>query len=81
MRKLLKAMTGPERKLTKAGGEAIRVAGRQNMIQDVEELEQRAHHLGMHVTARALNNAKNALGWEMAGDLISAGKAAEGKRP
>ncbi len=42
----------------------------------IEKAEQLAHREGLHVTAHALNNAKNASGWEMAGDIEQAGKAA-----
>jgi hypothetical protein len=54
---------------------------RPNLIQSIEALEQEAHKLGFLVTARALNQAKNAFGWEMAGDILAAGKAARGVRP
>lgn len=58
----------------------INQAARQNMVQEIQELETRAHGLGMHVTAHALNRAKNALGWELAGDVEQAGKAARDER-
>lgn len=64
------------RKLTKADGEAMNRIAMQNMIQEIQELESRAHGLGIHVTGHALNRAKNALGWEIAGDVEQAGKAA-----
>lgn len=41
----------------------------------IEELEHRAHRLGLHVGARGLNRAKNAIGWEMAGNIEQAGRA------
>lgn len=75
------AAAGPRRRLSKADKVAITRAGQANMAQDIEELEQRTHRLGMIITARALNNAKNALGWEMAGERLAAGKAARGVRP
>lgn len=57
------------------------IEGRQRLLQEVEDLEQRARRLGCHVTGRALNQAKNALGWEVAGDVLAAGKAARGESP
>lgn len=50
------------------------------LIDDIQALESRAHRLGMTVTGHALNNAKNAAGWELAGEPILAGKAARGER-
>jgi hypothetical protein len=41
----------------------------EGLIGDLQLLEGRAHRLGMHVTAHALNRAKNAAGWELAGDV------------
>lgn len=58
----------------------INNAGRLNLIQDIQEIETRAHDLGMYVTAHALNNAKNTLGWEIAGNINVAGIAAKGQR-
>lgn len=46
-----------------------------DLLREIEACEQRAHKCGMLVTARALNRAKNALGWEIAGDIEQAGKA------
>lgn len=46
------------------------------LLGDIQALESRCHRLGVHVTAHAMNRAKNALGWEMAGDIEQAGKAA-----
>jgi hypothetical protein len=73
-------MNPKKRTLTKADKAAISHAARLGMISEIEELEQRAHGLGMHVTAHALNNAKNALGWEIAGNIKVAGMAAKGQR-
>lgn len=78
---ILKAASGKARRLNKAGASAIITAGRRNMLQDLEELEQRAHHLGMSVTAHAVNRAKNTLGWEIAGDVERAGMASRDERP
>lgn len=74
-------MYAKPRKLTKADKIAINRAAQQMLVQEIEELEQRAFRLGLHVTARALNQAKNALGWEMAGNILAAGKASRGQRP
>lgn len=52
----------------------------QKLLEDILMLELHAGRLGMHVTARALNQARNALGWEMAGDILAAGRAARGQR-
>lgn len=81
MPNILKAAVSKARRFNAAGGTAAITAGRRNMIQDVEELERRAHDLGMHVTAHALNRAKNALGWEIAGDVERAGMASRDERP
>lgn len=51
------------------------------LVLDIQSLESRAHRLGMTVTGRALNNAKNAAGWELAGEIELAGKASRGDRP
>lgn len=69
-------MNPKRRRLNTADKAAIRRAGLEVMLEDIEEMEQRAHHLGAHVTAHALNRAKNALGWELAGNVEQAGKAA-----
>jgi hypothetical protein len=50
-------------------------AANQQLVEDIQTLESFAHARGMHVTAHALNRAKNALGWELAGDIEQAGKA------
>lgn len=69
----LRAATGKHRKITASG--AVNHAARQNMVQEIQDIESRAHALGMHVTAHALNRAKNALGWELAGDIEQAAGA------
>lgn len=51
-----------------------------DLVLAIEDAEQRAHKLGLHVTGHALNRAKNALGWEVAGDVEQAGRAARGER-
>lgn len=69
--------------MAKKGTIATRVSGteEQVLIMEVERMEQMAHRLGLHVTARALNQAKNVLGWEIAGDILQAGRARRGQRP
>lgn len=57
------------------------ISAKQQLLGEIEALEQEAHRIDAFVTARALNQAKNALGWEMAGNLLAAGKAARGVRP
>ncbi|HLL28509.1 MAG TPA: hypothetical protein VKT73_12775 [Xanthobacteraceae bacterium] len=51
-----------------------------NLATKIQAIEHEAHQLGAHVTAHALNRAKNALGYEMAGDTVMAGKAMRGER-
>ncbi len=51
-----------------------------NLLDEIGRCEQRAHKCGALVTAHALNRAKNALGWEIAGDVEQAGKASRGER-
>ncbi len=80
-RSILQAVLDKPRDLTADDKRAINRAAQQVLADEIEEIEQRAHRLGLHVTARGLNNAKNALGWEMAGDLLAAGKAVRGVRP
>lgn len=69
------------RKLSAEDKRAINRAAWLALVQEIEEMERRADRLGLIVTARALNNAKNAAGWEMVGDRLAAGKAARGVRP
>lgn len=52
-----------------------------NLIANIERAEQEAHKAGAYITAQALNRAKNAAGWELAGNLEEAGKASRGVRP
>ena len=49
------------------------------LILDLQAAQVRAHKLGLHITAQVLNNAMNTCEWEMAGDHVSAGKAAHGE--
>ncbi len=53
---------------------------RDNLLDEIQACEDRAHKLGLHVTGHALNRAKNALGWELAGDIEKAGKASRDER-
>lgn len=53
---------------------------RRDISNQIQKIESAAHRLGLHITGHALNNAKNASGWEVAGDIAMAGKAAIGVR-
>lgn len=57
------------------------ISAAQQLIGEIESLEREANRIGALVTARALKQAKNALGWEVAGNILAAGKAAKGIRP
>lgn len=50
------------------------------ILQDIQALEARCHQLGLMIGARALNNAKNAIGWEAAGNTDAADLATRGLR-
>lgn len=50
------------------------------LVLDIQAMQSRAHRLGLPITARALNNAMNASGWEQAGDFLQAAKAAVADR-
>ena len=71
-------------KRAKAYAEASRVkvsvASGSGLLAHIEAAEQQAHRDGFHVTAHALNRAKNACGWEIAGDTVRAGKAVRDER-
>lgn len=47
----------------------------QLLLRDLTALEMRANKLGLYPAARALNNAKNAIGWQIAGNIDEADKA------
>lgn len=47
----------------------------QALLRDLTTLEMRANALHLFPAARALNNAKNAIGWQIAGDIEQADKA------
>ena len=70
MKSLLAAATGKPRNLTAADERAIQNAARQQFLSELQELEDRAHRLGMTITGHALNKAKNAAGWEIAGKRL-----------
>lgn len=53
----------------------LKTAHGSGLLAHIEAAEQQAHRDGFHVTAHALNRAKNALGWEIAGDVEQAGRA------
>lgn len=46
----------------------------------VQTTENEAHAIGLHVAGHALNAAKNAIGWEIAGNIPKAAEAARGER-
>lgn len=48
----------------------------QTLIRDLAALEIRANALHLFPAARALNNAKNAIGWQVAGNIAKADEAA-----
>lgn len=48
----------------------------QSLIRDIQELEMRANALHLFPASRALNNAKNAVGWQIAGNIAKADEAA-----
>jgi hypothetical protein len=46
-----------------------------NLAREIDNLQNRAHEIGLHITGHALNRAKNACGWEFAGNSEQAVKA------
>ncbi len=62
----------------------MKEAERRERIQKLAALilqcETEAHQMGLLVAANTLNNAKNALGWEAAGDVEIAAMASKGRR-
>lgn len=48
------------------------------LILEIDALERKANSLGLYPAARALNNAKNAAGWQLAGNLEKANDASKG---
>lgn len=55
---------------------APRNAHGSGLLAHIEAAEQQANRDGFHITAHALNRAKNVLGWEMAGEPDNAARAA-----
>ena len=45
------------------------------LLKDINALEMRAIELHLFPCSRALNNAKNAAGWQLAGDISAADAA------
>lgn len=52
----------------------------QILLTKIQECETEAHALGLVITAHTLNNAKNACGWEAAGEVEQAAAASKGIR-
>lgn len=51
-----------------------------DLIQQIQAVEDAARRFGFPIASRALNQAKNAIGWEMAGNIAMADLARVGKR-
>jgi hypothetical protein len=45
------------------------------LVKEIDDLQVRAHEIGLHITGHALNSAKNACGWEFSGNSEQAIKA------
>lgn len=56
----------------------IRNIRAKSLKERLQKLENEAHEIGAHVTARGINRAKNALGWEEAGRPDKAAEAING---
>lgn len=52
----------------------VKVAGDDpgQLLLDIDALEQRANRMHLFPCARALNSAKNAAGWQLAGNIAEA---------
>lgn len=59
---------------------AKRTATGSGLIQHIQSAEDQAMRGGFPITARALNQAKNALGWEIGNNIAMADLARVGKR-
>jgi hypothetical protein len=59
---------------------AKRMATGNKLLRDIQAAEDQAMRDGFPISSRALNQAKNALGWEMASNLAMADMARIGKR-
>lgn len=75
MPNVLEVSIARRRRPTQKLAAAANRAAQDMLVQELQGLESRAHGMGLHVTGHALNRAKNALGWEIAGDIKQAGKA------
>lgn len=51
------------------------------LAMDLIAIQKRAHDMGLHVTARAINQAVSASGWESSGDTVKAAACARGEHP
>ena len=49
---------------------------RRQIVLDAQNLEQRLYRVGLHITARKMNEVIRAIGWEMANDMKRADKPA-----
>lgn len=52
----------------------------QALLRDLIAMEMRANAMGLFPASRALNNAKNAIGWQIAGNIVEADKASTRQR-
>jgi hypothetical protein len=51
-----------------------------DLIQKIQAAEDTAMRAGFPITSRALNQAKNTIGWELANNIAAADRARMGKR-
>lgn len=63
-------MSEPKTYVVKAAGDTP-----DQLLLDIDAIEQRANRMHLFPCARALNNAKNAAGWQLAGNLDRAAEA------
>lgn len=54
---------------------------RERVVALIQAVETLAHRTDLHITAQALNRAKNAAGWELAANFTKATAAAIGLPP
>lgn len=57
-----------------------RMTASQDLIQRIQAAEDAAMRAGFPIASRALNQAKNTIGWETAGNIAMADLARVGKR-
>lgn len=74
------ALTSPVEGMIEMGLSRKQHIEAHEIINALQALETRAHAAGLTVMGHAINNAKNAAGWELAGDVVMAGKASRGER-